>query len=154
METPVPIPWPDIVVSVAAFWGAALSTVIFIKDLRKEKSKIRVKTSFSLLTFPHGVSDPKICVTAMNTGNVSVTLSSVHIAMPNGKNYVQIHSPTGQKLPFELQPRKSFQHFFDEKNFIDKAKESGYSGKIKIKPFFSDQLGNDYWSKSYTVVIK
>lgn len=154
MEATVSISWPEIVVAIAAFWGAALSTVIFIRDLRKEKSIIRVKTSFSLLAFPNGVSDPKICVTAMNTGNVPVTLSSVHIAMPNGQNYVQIHSPTGQQLPFELQPRKSFSHFFDEKNLMDKAKESGYSGSIKLRPFFSDQLGSDYWSRPYIVKIK
>jgi hypothetical protein len=154
METTITISWPDVVVAIVALWGAVLSTVIFIRDLRKEKSKIRVKTSFSFLTFPNSKADPKICVTAMNAGNVPVTLSSVHIAMPNGKNYVQIHSPTSPQLPFELQPRKNYSHFFDEKVFIAKAKESGILGKIKICPYFSDQMDNKYWSKPYKIEIK
>lgn len=146
--------WTDIVVAIIAFWGAMLSTVTFIKDLRKEKSKIRVKTSCCLLGCTDGSSQRKINVVAMNKGSVSVVLSSVHILMPDGRNYVQIDSPSSPRLPYELLPRQSYSHFFDLDNFKIVAKQRGYLGRIKITPWFSDQLDNKYWSKPCKIDVE
>ena len=145
--------WTDIIVAIAAFWGAFLSTVIFLNDLQKEKSRLLVKTAKCFLYLP-AKSKCKISVKAINTGSESIQLASVHIAMPDGKNYVQIHSPTSPTLPYELSPRQNYIHFFDEEEFIKKAKANGFSGTIKITPFFSDQMDNNYWSKPYKLNVK
>jgi hypothetical protein len=147
------INWTDIVVAIAAFWGALLSTVIFIKDLKKGKSKLQVKTATSLLGLPTG-SRWQIRVKAINTGSVTIKLAAIHIAMPDGKNYVQIHSPTSPSLPYDLPPHESYTHFFDEERFRIKAKELGLVGKIKIVPFVTDQMEKDYRSKPFKINLK
>ncbi len=143
------INWTDVIVAVAGFWGAILSSIIFLRDFLKDKSKLQVKTSLCLLGYPDGSNHMNIEVKAINIGKIPIVLSSVHIRMPDGKNYIQLNSPNSPQLPYDLLPQKSYSYFFNAKDLAAKMKEHGYSEKIYLMPYYTDQIDKKHRSKRY-----
>lgn len=142
------IPLPTIVTAAVALYGAVLSTLNYVLARKEKTRRLRVRLYFGFITSGPNLSEQMLFISASNPGMLSVTLSAVGVALPDGKNaFFPVHRGTSQ-LPYELAGGKEFQMWTELKDFADSMREKGYVGKIKIRGFYNDQSGGTHKSKS------
>jgi len=141
----------QIIIALAAIWGAGLSSYIAIRNFGKEKPRIKVKLSNGFLVSDnHQLSPPMIFLEAANIGTFDITLSSCGLKLPS-KNmpFMYFTEPGGpQKLPYELGPRKNFRAWMKRSDIINDLQSHNFKATIKISGIFEDAVGNSYTSKT------
>ncbi|MHA1228773.1 MAG: hypothetical protein ACTSPV_18760 [Candidatus Hodarchaeales archaeon] len=65
--------WAQLIIAIAAIWGAVLSTYTDIRNFIKEKWRIKVELSYGLLTHDPQLSK-MLLLKAVNIGNQTVNL--------------------------------------------------------------------------------
>jgi hypothetical protein len=139
----------SIVTAVVAVYGAALSTYNMIITSNSKKRKIRVKISNGFIYTPLGIGEYMLFIEASNPGDRSVTMTQPGILLPNGSTVVFLSTQTNIQFPYLLEEGKSCKEGIEAKELANQMKQSGFSGKIKIKGFYRDALDNKYTSKSW-----
>lgn len=139
----------QIIIALAAMWGAVLSSYIAIRNFRKDNPRVKVKLSGGFLVFDtHPSSPPMIFLEAANIRTFDITLSSCGLKLPS-KKIMYFTEPGGtQELPYELDPRKNFRVLMKKSHIINELKSYNFKGTIKISGFFEDAVGNSYTSKT------
>lgn len=137
----------QIIITLAAIWGAGLSTYIAIRSFKKEKPQIRVNLSYG--SFVNGSREtPVFFLAAANIGNHTVTLSSYGISLPSKESLFFLGPDGLQKFPYELLPGREFSIQIKKSSIINNLKSQSSKGIIKISGFYIDDVHNYYTSKS------
>ena len=146
----ISVGWDVIITLIIAVYGAILSTYMTWNARQEHKREIKVQTSFGFIKSPFsGVSPLMIISTAMNTGRKTVTLSSVGLILPNkDKEYLTFLKPNSAvSFPYDLVEGKSCQVWDTAKELAVDLKREGYSGRINLKGYYKDAIGNEFRSK-------
>ncbi len=139
--------WDIIITLLVALYGAILSTYTIINERKEHKREIKVTLSFGLIEQGE-VSPPMVILSALNTGSKTVTLSSKGLILPNKKILFFVRQDDCFPFPYDLVEGKDVMVWREAKELANKLKQEGLLGKIKLKGFFRDAIGNRYVSKA------
>lgn len=141
----------DIIITlIIAIYGAILSTYTIWNSKQEHKREIKVKTTYGFIKSPiTGVSPLMIMSTAMNTGRKTVSITSMGFILPNkDREYLILLKPQSNVIfPYDLAEGKSCQVWDTAKELAEDLKHEGYSGRIDLRGYFKDAIGNEYRSK-------
>jgi hypothetical protein len=88
----------------------------------------------------------------MNTGKITVHLSSCGIRLPNKRilQLIGMDDPyPSASLPTVLPPGKNLVIYREFKNMAQNINTEGFTGIIKITSFYRDQIDNIFTSKKF-----
>jgi len=137
----------EIITALVAVYGAALSTIIFIKDQNKHKRKVTIKLSNGFLTSDRGLSDPMLIFEIANPGQKSVTLVGPKITLPDNKSMFFPEIGSIVRFPATLEEGKSIQAWIKISDLKAELVRCGYKGTIKLNYSIDDQTGKTYNGK-------
>ena len=90
-----------------------------------------------------------VLINAKNTGFRSVVLSTPGFVLPNKREAV-IPLPFGDvNLPHELKDGNKCSIWIDPKEIMKALKQEKLAGRVKLKGYFVDALGQRHMSKSF-----
>jgi len=120
---------------------------------QQNKREIKVEMNYGFILRNRPIT--KILLTAINTGNKTVTLSGMGLILPRKeKNLFAILRPDSLvTFPHDLDSGKNCSVYLDPKNLAEELREEEFSGVIKVKGYFRDGIGNRYKSKTFKFEI-
>jgi len=140
------IDWHWISTTAVAVYGAGLSTYNMYNARRKDRREIKVTISAGYLTHGPDLSDEMFVLSASNPGHRAVTVTSVGIRLPDGRQMVFPY-PEGPQLPYHLTEGTNCDHVVPIREIARKLSTSGFRGTVKIKAFYRDAVENVHTSK-------
>jgi len=157
----------EIIIAITAVYGAVVSTLSIILRWLDKRKKIEVKTGYGLPTSqapspgatPPYLKDETIYLTikAINKGNQVVNLSDVGLRLPNGARIrPEFSNFTGYSdgLPYELKPKSSTSVFVPIGYIKSTLKDEGYPPDVKLKPYFRDEVEEEYIGEEFNLNSK
>ena len=109
-----PISTFEAIALLVAAYGAVLSTILGITQLRQEKRKLRVSCRLDITSLPGGEMVDLVCIDVVNTGHRPVEVKTAGLLMSNGHLFTEAASKVGpMPLPKILQDGESVTIFFD-----------------------------------------
>ena len=152
----------DLIIPIAAIWGAVLSTSMLILKVYENKVRIRIDHENYVVEKPDKKPIEYYSIVTKNFGNKPVTMAFAYIALKNyphkkwhdlvddgatwedrsidGK---QISS--GQSIKVEFEYPAAFSSFVTPKTI---------GNSIMVIGYFADQLGNYYKSEPFEIFAK
>lgn len=142
----------DVVITLLiAIYGALLSTYSIWTRRQEHKREVKVELSYGITRSPLlEVSPLMLILSALNTGTKMVTLTSMGLILPRkDKKYLTILQPESNvTFPYELLEGKNCSVWIGIEKLAKDLKHEVYSGKIDLKGYYKDAIGNEYRSKS------
>lgn len=151
----------------SAVFGSVLTMIILIigsaiayqnYKLKKGETEFKLKVVTDVAVLMKGGGGfklPMFSVAVNNTGRRMVTVNSIGFQLPNDrmlfftKNHrFDIILPN---LPNELYDGKSIQLLVEQEKLAKEIFDTGYKGKVKIRGFCKDAIGNAYYSDKFTI---
>ncbi len=142
--------WDIIITLIIAVYGAMLSTYTVWNARQERKREIKVKMTYGFIKSPiTGVSPLMLMLTAMNTGRKTVSITNMGFILPNkDREYLILLQPQSNvTFPYDLAEGKSCQVWDTAKELAEDLIREGYSGRISLKGYYKDAIGNEYRSK-------
>jgi hypothetical protein len=137
------IDWVTIVTAGVAVYGAILSTYNAYSKWSENRRSVRIGLRYGI--YPE---NPKLFLTAVNTGKRPVFLHEGWLALPNKKKVEGMqYGGTSAFLPVQLTEGNSYECWMPARGLAAHLKNSGFSGTIKLAAFFQDSMGVCYHSK-------
>ena len=144
------VDWKYVITALIAIYGAILSTINLINNVKNNKSFIEVTTTWGMIT---GDEKTKLFITASNPSSRTVTLSSMGFILPNKKYLIFTYPESNVSFPYEVQTGKNCMVWCDIYDIAVQLKKQNYEGDINLIGFYKDQLGKEYKSKKMNVNI-
>jgi len=127
-----------------AIYGALLSTLLALMQIRKERRQVRVTSNIALGTRFKGDVCEFLAITAVNVGHRPVTLVAAGLYMTKGLQFTQIESKAGPpSLPKKLNDGEQVSIYFDLPE-MEKALKQQKPGVLFTSAFVRDAEGNTY----------
>lgn len=145
--------WKDIITALVAIYGAALTSYTIYSKRRENKAQIKVEAQISFLVYGGNVSDAVVMLTAKNPGEKAVLLNTQGFTLPDKKQIFFPLPNSDVKFPYELQPGRDCKVWTDARKFSQALKNEGYHGKVKLVPYYRDQIGLTHKGKKWTFNI-
>ncbi len=146
--------WTDFFTAIVALYGAALSTYIFVVEIRSKKRQISIKLSHAVIFSGPNVSPSLLQITVANPGNRTVTINTPSLLLPNKKSLVFPQPKSDVSFPHELLEGKNCAVWTDMGILKHELKAEGYSGKIKVIAEVTDATDKKYRSKkSFSIIV-
>jgi hypothetical protein len=139
----------EILTLLVALYGAVLSTVLGVRELRKGKRKVRVTCKMALAPNPAG-SDvwEFVSIQAVNDGYRPVEIKMAGLLMSNGEFFTQIRSNMGPlPLPKKIEDGDSITVHFDYSEVERALRERSSEGVVFTKAVVRDAAGKEYASR-------
>lgn len=131
-----------------ALYGAVLSTVLGIRELRKDRRQIRVTCRMALTPSPTGGVWEFVSVEAVNTGHRPVEITMAGLLMKNGNLFTQVRSNAGPlPLPKKLEDGERVSVLFDYAEVKTALSEQTDSKNRYIKAIVRDAIGKKYTAR-------
>lgn len=125
-----------------AFYGALLSTFVFITGRLDQRPRIRTSISLGFQVGLDGPSGNLLFLEAANVGRIDVTLASWSFLLPSKEKLICPGLVGPQvSFPHELRPGKSCTIYMPLREVLIALKGKGYEHSSKIVPEFTDQTG-------------
>lgn len=139
-----------------AIYGAVLGTYNLYLRIQEKIPKVEVSLSLGFVGTPGVWTSPNLLsLTANNIGPTVVNLASAGLILPDNRKmtYVQPDEYTGGTLPARKSPGESLTISREYDNIKRQLREQGFSGEVKLKGFFRDQVGNEYQGKEIRIPL-
>ena len=125
----------DVLVALAALWGAGLSTAIYFADRRTKTPRLQVGLRIGPIDKP--VDPPVLTVTVENRGAPEVIIDGWGLQLPRR-----------QRLPV---PWESGIGYVGMDLVKPKLRTMGHVGRVKIRGYYQDHTGKVYKSDPETL---
>jgi len=144
----------DLIVALAAFWGAALSTIIFFLQLCENRPKIRINNRSYTDDTIEPIKDI-YAISAINERKLPVTMACAYIEeypkvkvgiLPTIARSRKDTSIDGKQISYHQNITVEFEFPNDFKEIITPHNQA-YGEKKQVIGVFVDQAGNIYKSK-------
>ena len=128
-----------------ALYGAIVSTVLAIRELSRDKRRLRVTCRIALTPSPSGGVWEFVKVNAVNIGHRPIQVKMAELRMSNGDLFTQVWSNLGPlPLPRKLEDGESVSVFFD----YGEVERAGRERKVTfVEAVVQDAEGNEYTSR-------
>jgi len=130
--------WITLVIALAGF---CLSLYVAIVQRRDKRELLRIDVNPGVHTQGSSVSSLLCVITARNVGERTVTLSNFGLILPSGQQIIDATTPQQHPLPYALVAGASCTMLMPFSNAVEAAVRAGYSGLIKVRPYFDAQSG-------------
>ena len=141
--------WTEILTALVAFYGALLSTAIFIKEQKTKTRQLEVKISNGFLKYGQKLSELMMFVEVFNPGNRAVQVNLPKLILPDNRTLVFPNYQGDVQFPHELQEGKSCKIWIAMKAIGLQLHEAGFKENVKLYAGVSDGTGKEYRSKKY-----
>lgn len=139
----------EIITFLIAIYGALLSTVIAVREVMKDKRRVKVVCRYAF-AFPPGSKDAWkfISISVINIGHRPIQIKQAGILLSDGNSVTQLESKVGKiPLPKKLEDGESLEIMFDADK-IEQALKDHDNKKAKFtKAYVSDAEGNQYTAR-------
>jgi len=139
--------WIQILTSLVAFYGAILSTVIFVVKRKENQRQLNIKITNGFLPMLNDVGKLLLFIEVYNPGNRKVLIQIPWIFLPDRKTFVFPNPQSDVTFPYMLQEGSNCRIWIEMKTLTNQLKREGYTGRIKIKAGVRDGAGKEYISK-------
>jgi len=131
-----------------AIYGALLSTIIAIREVTKDKRRVKVTCMVALSPISSGETWEFISVDAVNIGHRPIQIKSAGLIMSDKKFFTQLANKAGRnQLPKKLEDGESVTFMFDVEKIIDTLNHPDRENVKYIKACVVDAEGNKYTSR-------
>ena len=137
----------DVLTLLVALYGVILSTVLAVRELRKDRRQLRVSCRMALAPSPTPTGDmwEFVSVEVVNTGHRPIEISMAGLLMSNGYLFTQMRSNAGPlPLPKKLEDGERVSVLFDYAEIEKAIKKSGDSKTLFTKAVVQDAEGKKY----------
>ena len=131
-----------------ALYGAALSTVLAIREVKRDKPKVLVRCRMALAAAPEYDLWEFVEVCAVNTGHRSVEITAAGLSMSNGYQFIPLRSKKGPiPLPKKIDIGESVSVLIDYPDVEQALREQQKVSRVVFtSAFVRDAEGNEYKS--------
>ena len=127
-----------------AVYGASLSTVLAVREIRKERRRVAVTCRVALVPAPVEGVWKFVDVSAVNVGHRPVEIRAAGLNMSNGHQFTQLKNNLGPiPLPKKLEDGDSVSVMFD---YVQVEKAAREHQAVFTSAFVRDAEGNEYES--------
>lgn len=139
-----------IITLIIAIYGALLSSYSVWASKQEKKREIKVQLSYGFHAGPPSVGPMMLIISALNTGQKRVTLTSMGLILPkkDEKFLTFLRPDSNVNFPCDLIEGKGCDVWVTTKELAVDLKHEGYSGKVSLKGYYRDAIGGEYRSKS------
>ncbi len=135
-----------------ALYGAIVSTVLAIKELRKENRRVRVSCMMAMAPSPSGQMWEFVALKAVNIGHRPVQITIAGLILSNVYLVMQVASNIGPSpLPKKLEDGDSVTVMLDFDEIVKTSNEKGKNA-FYTKAVMQDAEGRQYAAKSPRVL--
>lgn len=142
--------WKDILTLILAAYGALISSYLGWKKIQEYYPQIKIETRelFQIPIPPIGGAETIAVVEmiAKNYGHKTITLKRGGYFLPN-KMVLSPFMPASISFPYKLEPEKTANLTIECLKISQTLQENGFSEKVKLIPFFEDEIGRMYKGK-------
>lgn len=142
----------ELITTILATWGAILSTVVAIQQLQENRRRLKVEINISLVGYGNAV-EKYLSLQSSNISKRPISLSSYGLLLPDRKKYWR-ENESPYQFPTQLTDGQATTIWMKWEDVLNKLKEEGYKGKIKVRGFFDDVTGKRYLSKKYALNLE
>jgi len=136
-----------IITAIVAIYGAALSTYIFITNLRQRRRQLTVTLTKGFRTSAQGLSPPMFIITVANPGNRAVSIDTPYIELPDRATLVWLEPLSDVRFPYELEEGKNCHVWAEIEEVTGELVKKGHSGTVKLTAKVRDRTGKIYSSR-------
>jgi hypothetical protein len=146
----------DVVLFIVAVYAAVLSTINFLRAIRKERRSIRVLATTAMPTYGPHLGPPFAQITAVNDGHRVACISLLTFELPNKSRLFALQG-TGipglesTRLPAKLEQGETAQFFISYADIGHALLSHGLTTRTKLTPVCEDTTGGRYRGKPWTV---
>lgn len=143
--------WYQLATLLLSVFGAYMVWREYNRKSNETKLNVNVKVSSGFISLSQGSSEHMIFVDVINKGEVSVTISSVFLKLPNNASLISTHHNSNVMIPYKLEPRTSFKVWFGYNDVVDVLQQHKLKGKIKVCGIARDQTESIFKSKPFVI---
>ena len=167
----MPIPIESIMsvlTPILALYGAVLSTIIYIREIRSERVQVFVSHGWSYGFIAEGLPDSpeRLELRAVNTCRQDVVVSSLALEIPGfcriAPEFLEydkretvldnlssvIRRPDSPQV---LKPGHQHEVSFDYSQLVEGLRSRGMAMPLRVRVVFEDTLGNDFFSSWFHI---
>jgi hypothetical protein len=131
----------DAVTTIAAFWGAVLSTIVAVRDFNSRRPRIRIREFYQISP---GMND-RFTIRAENIGIKTIMLNKLPgLNLLDGIVLCLPDFVPDDPSKCYLQPGASCSFSVDQTLLARALIDLGYHGKVKYRASVTDELGIEY----------
>lgn len=136
----------EILTLLVALYGAVPSTVLGVRELRRDRRQVRVACKMALAPNPVGSGVWEfVSVEAVNDGYRPVEVKMAGLLMSSGEFFTQLRSNMGPlPLPKKLEDGDSIAVHFDYSEVEKALRERSSEGVVFTKAVVRDAAGREY----------
>ena len=150
--------WPIIITATVAVYGAILSTINTVVNIKYRQARLSVtlksgsiisnSPSDYYIAYGEASSNDMLFIEIANIGNKPATIKAIDInANKKFKPIFKIYNPINASLPYTLEEGKNCAAGANIRNLAKSLIKNGYSGKIKLLAYVTGGTGRIYKSK-------
>lgn len=141
----------EIVVATVAVYGAVLSTINYFSN----RTRIKVKVYTGFPTWGENIGETALFLEANNPGKRSITISGIGFkVIGHNFNAALINPRSNVKFPYELEPGKNCIVWCTAEDVISPLVNRGLRSTVKVRVYFSTQVGKEYKSKKREINLE
>ena len=135
-----------------ALYGAGLSSYNIWIARKDKKPKLKVTARIAqTISATNDVGEPEFKLLAANIGQASVSVATCGLRLPDKTELRVLLSYYPSEN--ELASGKAFHARAEPFRIAREARERGFKGNIKLRPFFADEIGRYFWGKPITLDV-
>lgn len=143
------------IIALVAIYGATLSTINLVREIRKER--VRLKVSGSIATVGYGKGYPAFVVNVVNESNFPVSISCAGILLPNKHQLIFPPAPDNlppNKLPLEISSKNGDTIWVGVYDLQKSFCANNRVNTLKVIPFVKAANGNRFQGKPVSLDLK
>ena len=130
----------DIVTFIIAAYGAILSSIVFVRSVRKERRRIKVRAIVE--------NGWWVTLSVVNDGFRPVIVNAPKFELANGAS-LSLVGGGYDDFPKQLGDGEEASLVEPLADLGEKIKAAGYVGNVALRPYCTDSVGNLYFGKKF-----
>lgn len=143
--------WTTIIFAFVAVYGATLSSWEFVSRRSESKPRLKVEPTFGFLPRGPSIGPTMLLVQVSNVGHRVVHVQAPALLLPDGKQIVFLQPQSHVQFPHRLEEGTNCLIWTPVGELSRQLIEEGYTGKVSVRNFCKDQVGNEYKGGSINV---
>jgi hypothetical protein len=148
---------------IIAIYGAALSTFLavlstaaLIMTARKDRKRAKLFTNIGFRFREDETVDAEITeIGVVNIGQRELVVNAPELRVSKKKKVILFIPGDGyDNFPTRLHDCAKGQIRFDNRDIEKALKDAGFSGKVKLQAYATDQSGGEYWGEPFTFIVE
>jgi hypothetical protein len=147
------LPWAQVITGIVALWGAGLSTLLAVRQIRRDHYRIRVKVGPALITMTDGAAPAAVLFEVQNAGYRAAEIRAIYLRLPHKRKFAFPRIQSDSPLPHRLEEGGRLTAWIYAGELASALSANGYKGLIAVRAECTDALDKSYFSKPMDIDI-